>query len=302
MPGRESAYMLNKYTIIYKILHIFHIFKKFNSKLIACKRLHEPILMFMEYKILHFNKEQDLGILTINRPKAMNALNSDFFKEMDAMLEEIAEGKKAIKVLIITGEGKAFAAGADIAEMADMTQTQAKAFSETGQRVFARIEALDIPVIAAVNGYALGGGLELAMACDFRIASEKAKFGQPEVSLGLTPGYAGTQRLPQLVGLADALFMLTTAKHIDAHEALRIRLIQQVVAPEKLVEQVREIAQTIASKGPNAIKKTKMATRYALFSDLTQGSAVETQAFASLFENEGTEGMKAFLEKRNPNW
>lgn len=256
----------------------------------------------MEYEILHFSSESGVGLLSLNRPKAMNALNSQFFKEMDAMLESMASGKQNIRVLIITGEGKAFAAGADISEMADMTQDDAMAFSETGQRIFSRIEALDIPVIAAVNGYALGGGLELAMACDFRIASQKAKFGQPEVNLGLTPGYAGTQRLPRLVGIADALYMLTTADHISAEHALRIRLVQEVVQPDNLMDRTREIARTIASKGPEAIKKVKMATRYAQHSHLTDGSSVETQAFASLFENEGTEGMKAFLEKRKPEW
>jgi enoyl-CoA hydratase len=220
---------------------------------------------------------------------------------MDYMIAEIKD-RDDINVLVITGEGKAFVAGADIAEMVDMTQAEGTEFSKTGQNTFRSLELLEIPVIAAVNGFALGGGLELAMACDFRIASAKAKFGQPEVNLGLTPGYAGTQRLPRLVGPADALYLLLTADMIKADEALRIGLVQKVVEPEELMPEVMKIAKTIAGKGPNAVKKVKMVVRKGILSDFESGSALESTEFGSLFGNEGAEGMRAFLEKREPKW
>ncbi|MCK4979175.1 MAG: enoyl-CoA hydratase/isomerase family protein, partial [Candidatus Delongbacteria bacterium] len=172
----------------------------------------------MDYKILKLAVENNIGVITISRPEALNALNTNFFKEMDSLLDDI-EGNNEIGVVVITGEGKAFVAGADIAEMCDKTQQEGYDFSKFGQAVFDKIEALSKPVIAAINGFALGGGCELAMSCDFRIASSRAKFGQPEVNLGLTPGFAGTQRLSRLVGLADALYLLYTADMINADEA-----------------------------------------------------------------------------------
>ncbi|MCF8303288.1 MAG: enoyl-CoA hydratase/isomerase family protein [Bacteroidales bacterium] len=256
----------------------------------------------MEYQTLRFEQDGDVGTIFINRPKAMNALNSAFFDEMEAFLTEIDKGNVNISVLIITGEGKAFAAGADISEMVNMTQKQGETFSQKGQQVFNHFEKLETPVIAAINGFALGGGLELAMACDFRFASSKAKFGQPEVNLGLIPGYAGTQRLPRLVGLAEALYMLTTAEMIDSPEALRIGLIQKIYEPEELLDKVKETAQTIAAKGPKAVKKVKAVTRFGVRNDFMEGSEKESSEFGSLFENEGAEGMRAFLEKRKPNW
>lgn len=255
----------------------------------------------MVYEILNLSIEDGIAVVTISRPKALNALNSQFFREMDYMIAEIKD-RDDIKVLVITGEGKAFVAGADIAEMVDMTQAQGSEFSKTGQNTFRSLELLEIPVIAAVNGFALGGGCELAMACDFRIASSKAKFGQPEVNLGLTPGYAGTQRLPRLVGPADALYLLLTGDMIKADEALRIGLVQKVVEPEELMPEVIKIAKTIAAKGPNAVKKVKMVVRKGILSDFESGSALESTEFGSLFENEGAEGMRAFLEKREPKW
>ena len=212
------------------------------------------------------------------------------------------KGQSDIKVIIITGEGKAFVAGADIAEMADMTKAEGLAFSKKGQNVFRMISELDIPVIAAVNGFALGGGCELAMSCDFRIASVKAKFGQPEVNLGLTPGYAGTQRLPRLVGKGDALLLLLSGDHIAADEAHRIGLVQWVLEPEELMEKTIELAKKIAAKGPMAVKKVKKSVVKGLDMDFYDGCDLEAQEFSSLFEEEGREGMKAFLEKRPPNW
>lgn len=255
----------------------------------------------MNYEILSLDVQNGIGLIKISRPQALNALNSKFFAEMDAMLDEVA-AKPEIKVLIVTGEGKAFVAGADIAEMVNMNQEQGSSFSRLGQGVFNKIEKLEIPVIAAVNGFALGGGCELAMSCDFRIASNLAKFGQPEVNLGLIPGYAGTQRLPRLVGLADALYLLYTADMINAEEALRLGLVQKVVEPEKLMDEVMAIASKISAKGPKAVKLIKSVTRTGFQSDFNVGSELEAKQFGTLFGNEGKEGMTAFLEKRRPNW
>ncbi len=257
----------------------------------------------MNYEILKLDVQNNVGIITISRPQALNALNSAFFREMDQMLADIS-ARSDIKVLILTGEGKAFVAGADIAEMSSMTEEQGAAFSKKGQSTFAAIEKLDIPVIAAVNGFALGGGCELAMSCDFRIASNLAKFGQPEVSLGLIPGYAGTQRLSRLVGLANALYLLYTADMINAEEAYRIGLVQKVTEPDKLITEALAIAAKIVSKGPKAVKKVKAVTRQGLLTDFTVGCNLEAKEFGTLFGtgSEGEEGMKAFLEKRKPNW
>ncbi len=257
----------------------------------------------MDYEILKLNVEEGIAVVTISRPKAMNALNTRFFQEMDQMVADI-EGRGDVSVMVITGEGKAFVAGADIAEMVDMDGPAGAEFSRIGQNTFRGLELMDIPVIAAVNGFALGGGCELAMACDFRIASAKAKFGQPEVNLGLTPGYAGTQRMPRLTGLGDALYLLLSADMIRADEALRIGLVQKVVEPEALMDEVMKIAKNIASKGPHAIKKVKHAVRAGILADFDKGCSIETEEFSSLFGkgNQGEEGMRAFLEKREPKW
>jgi len=240
-------------------------------------------------------------LLTLSRPQALNALNSRFFDEMDHFLDSIAHDAN-VRALIITGEGKAFVAGADIAEMVSMTGDEARAFSRRGQGVFNKIGIMPFPVIAAVNGFALGGGLELAMACDFRIASSNAKFGQPEVNLGLIPGYAGTQRLARLTNLADALLLLMTGEAIDANTALSIRLVQKITEPENLIEECKRIANVIASKGPMAVKLVKRVAREGLESSFTDGEHLESKHFGDPFGNEGAEGMKAFLEKRKPIW
>lgn len=255
----------------------------------------------MEYKILKLAVENNIGIITISRPEALNALNANFFNEMNSILDEI-EKNDDISVVVITGEGKAFVAGADIAEMCDKTQQEGYEFSKFGQAVFDKIEDLSKPVIAAINGFALGGGCELAMSCDFRIASTKAKFGQPEVNLGLTPGFAGTQRLSRLVGLADALYLLYTADMINADEAFRLKLVQKIVEPENLMEETLAIAGKIISKGPDSVKLIKRMTRDGFNTDFAAGCELEAKGFASLFEKQGAEGMKAFLEKRKPKW
>ena len=255
----------------------------------------------MVYEILKLEINNGIAVLTISRPQAMNALNSRFFAEMDDVIASLSN-RNDVKVMIITGEGKAFVAGADIAEMVDMNSEQGTAFSKVGQNTFSSLEKLEMPVIAAINGFALGGGCELAMACDMRIASNVAKFGQPEVNLGLIPGYAATQRLARHVGLSNALYLLFTADIITADEALRIGLIQKIVEPDQLMNECIAIANKIASKGPNAVKKIKKVTREGMLTDFSKGSELESKEFGSLFGNEGAEGMKAFLEKRKPNW
>ena len=252
----------------------------------------------MDYTILKFEQKQTIGILTINRPDAMNALNSKFFDELDHFLDHLPN----IRTLIVTGVDKAFVAGADISEMVEMKTDAARQFSQRGQDIFNKIKDLRIPVIAAVNGFALGGGMELAMACDIRIASEKAKFGQPEVNLGLIPGFSGTQRLSRYTSLGNALYMLLTGEMITAQKAYTMGLVQNVTKPEDLMDEVTKVAETIASKGPKAIEHVKKVARQGRFIPFNEANRLESEVFASLFGNEGTEGMKAFLEKRNPNW
>ena len=255
----------------------------------------------MDYEILKMEVADGVAVVTVSRPQAMNALNTRFFQEMDALVAEIA-GRADVKAVVITGDGKAFVAGADIAEMVGKTPDEARAFSRLGQQTFRSLELLEKPVIAAVNGFALGGGCELALACDFRIASTKAKFGQPEVNLGLIPGYAATQRLPRLIGLGHALYLLLTAEMVGAEDALRMGLVQKVVEPEALLPTAVEAAKTIAAKGPLAVRLVKRVAREGLLKDFESGCALESEAFGLPFGNEGAEGMKAFLEKRKPDW
>ncbi len=257
----------------------------------------------MKYSILDVQINAGIALVTINRTEALNALNTKFFEEMDSVVSNISKNKD-VKIMIITGAGKAFVAGADIAEMVNKSPKEGFVFSRVGQNTFRSLEKIDIPVIAAINGFALGGGLELAMACDFRIASTKAKFGQPEVNLGLIPGYAATQRLSRLTGLGNALYLLMTADMIGSEEALRIGLVQKVVEPEQLMEEVMKIANNIMTKGPQAVKKVKKVTRKGLLKKFNKGCELESEEFGSLFgkESEGEEGMKAFLEKRKPIW
>ncbi len=257
----------------------------------------------MEFEILKLETADGTGILTISRPQALNALNSAFFREMNEMLDDI-EKRADIKILIITGDGpKSFVAGADIAEMVHMNAEQGHKFSLTGHDTFNRLARLPIPVIAAINGFALGGGCELAMACDIRLASSNAKFGQPEVNLGLIPGYAGTQRLPRIVGVSNALWLLLSGDVITADVALRIGLVQMVFEPDQLMEEARKLAVKIISKGPEAVKLVKMVVRKGVEMDFDNASKMEARMFGDLFGTpESGEGMKAFLEKRAPYW
>ncbi|MBI5210261.1 MAG: enoyl-CoA hydratase/isomerase family protein [Elusimicrobia bacterium] len=255
----------------------------------------------MTYEILKTEEADAVLTVTMDRPKAMNALNTRFFQEMDDLVASVG-ARSDLRALVLTGAGKAFVAGADIAEMVGMDSEAGSKFSAMGQKTFRGLEECPLPVIAAVNGYVLGGGCELAMSCDFRVASTAAKFGQPEVNLGLTPGYAGTQRLARLVGAGNALFLLLTGEMISAEEALRMGLVQKVVPPESLMPEALGLAKKIASKGPKAVRAVKRLVRQGLLTSFDAGCALESMEFGALFGDEGAEGMKAFLEKRPAKW
>ena len=255
----------------------------------------------MTYSTFKIILEDEIAILTISRPESLNALNSQFFQEFNTYLGTLTETHTA-KVLIITGEGKAFIAGADIAEMQNMNKEEGYEFSKAGQETFSRIEKLDLPVIAAINGYALGGGCELALACDFRISNNYGKFGLPEAGLGLIPGYGGTQRLSRLSGLGNALYLQLTGQMIDSAEALRMGIVQKVVDANELMNEVLKIAKKITQHGPNSIKTIKKVVRTGYNKEINEAFNIERTEFSKLFESDGPEGMTAFLEKRKPNW
>ena len=241
--------------------------------------------------------EQDgfVGVVTINRPKALNALNSEVLKEIEATFDAI--DLDATRAVVLTGAGdKSFVAGADIGEMS--TLTKAEAFGKTGNDVFRKIETFPIPVIAAVNGFALGGGCEISMSCDIRICSENAIFGQPEVGLGITPGFGGTQRLARIVGVGKAKEMIYTAFNIKAEEAYRIGLVNAVYPQEELLAAAKKLANKIASNAPIAVRACKKAINEGLQVDMDQAIVVEEKAFGSCFETEDQKaGMGNFLEK-----
>ncbi len=240
-----------------------------------------------------------LAVLTLNRPDKLNALNAELLGELDAALAELSRDA-SIACAILTGAGeKAFAAGADIAAMLSMTTEQARSFSEVGHRICSRIERAPFPVIGAINGFALGGGCELALACDFLYASDKAKLGQPEVNLGIIPGFGGTQRLARRVGIARARELCFTGDTIGAEDALRMGLVNAVVPHAELLPKVKEVAAKIASKGRVAIAQCKRVMFSGADVPLDVANALETQAFAMLFgTSDRKEGMSAFLEKR----
>jgi enoyl-CoA hydratase len=248
-------------------------------------------------------KEPDLAILTVNRPQAMNALNYDTLQEIKSAVLEISSDNN-IKALIITGSGeKAFVAGADIAYMKDLTAIQGREFGALGQSVFSAIENLSIPVIAAVNGFALGGGCELAMACDIRLASEKARFGQPEVSLGITPGFGGTQRLARLIGSGPAKELIYTGMNIDAGEAYRLGLVNHIYPADSLMDEAKKLAQKMISNAPLAVSLCKSAINRGLQADIDTAMAIEADVFGLCFStNDQKEGMNAFLHKRKADF
>jgi enoyl-CoA hydratase len=255
------------------------------------------------YENLLFACEDGIGIVTINRPKALNALNAATIYELDQMFDELAKDD-SVKTVILTGGGeKSFVAGADITEMQSMTAIEGRNWGKLAQAVFNKIENLPKPVIAAVNGYALGGGCEISMACDIRIASEKAKFGQPEVSLGIPPGFGGTQRLARLVGKGRSKEMLFTGDMIDAAEAYRIGLANKVVAPEELMNTAKAMAQKIMSRAPIAVQVCKAAVNEGLDTDLESGIAYEAEVFGLCFATKDQkEGMAAFVGKRKADF
>lgn len=257
----------------------------------------------MDYQNLLFVNQDGIGIITLNRPKALNALNGQLMLEISHLADEIAKDE-TVKVVIITGSGdKAFVAGADITEMQPMSAIEGRNWGKLGQATFAKIENLPQPVIAAVNGFALGGGCELAMACDIRIASERAKFGQPEVSLGITPGFAGTQRLARLVGRGIAKELLFTGDMIDAAEAYRIGLANRVVPAEQLMDTAKELAKKIMSRAPVAVQLCKAAVNEGMDMDQDSAVAYEAEVFGLCFATaDQTEGMSAFVEKRKASF
>ena len=238
-----------------------------------------------------------VGVITMNRPEALNALNDQVLQDLDQVLDQVEENEE-ILVAVVTGAGRSFVAGADIGQMSTLTAVEAKKFGILGNKIFLKLENLSKPTIAAVNGFALGGGCELSMACDIRIASEKAKFGQPEVGLGITPGFGGTQRLPRIVGAANAMELILTAKTINAAQAKEMGLVSHVYAPEELMDKAMELANAIAANAQVAVRQSKAAIRRGLQTDMATGTAYESEAFGLCFATEDQkDAMKAFVNK-----
>ena len=249
-------------------------------------------------EFITYEVEGQIGIITINRPKALNALNSTVLDELDKTLDAVDQ--EAIRCLILTGAGeKSFVAGADIGEMSTLTKAEGESFGKKGNDVFRKLETFPIPVIAAVNGFALGGGCEISMSCDIRICSENAVFGQPEVGLGITPGFGGTQRLARIVGTGKAKEMIYGARNIKAEEAYRIGLVNNVYPAEELMPAAKKLASTIARNAPIAVRNCKRAINEGIQVDMDQAIVIEEKLFGSCFANcDQKEGMNAFLEKR----
>lgn len=257
----------------------------------------------MQYENILYEKKATTAIVTINRPKALNALNMQTLEEMYNCLNEIAADEEVAVVIVTGGGDKSFVAGADISHMQSLNSLEAANFAKLGHKVAGILEGMPQPVIAAVNGFALGGGTELAIACDIRYASENAKFGQPEVNLGVIPGFGGTQRLPRLIGKGLANELIFSGNIIDAAEALRIGLTNKVFSLEELMDKCLELAETIASRGPLAVKLSKQAVNNGVEMDLARACQYEADLFALCFSSEEQkEGMKAFLEKRAPHF
>ena len=249
-------------------------------------------------EFITYEVEGQIGIITINRPKALNALNSTVLEELDKALDAVDQ--ETVRCLILTGAGeKSFVAGADIGEMSTLTKAEGEAFGKKGNDVFRKLETFPIPVIAAVNGFALGGGCEISMSCDIRICSENAVFGQPEVGLGITPGFGGTQRLARIVGTGKAKEMIYGARNIKAEEAYRIGLVNNVYPAEELMPAAKKLASTIARNAPIAVRNCKRAINEGLQVDMDQAIVIEEKLFGDCFEtHDQKEGMSAFLEKR----
>ncbi len=250
-------------------------------------------------EFVKYDVQGQVGVITIDRPKALNALNDQVLKELDQTMDQVDQGQ--VRCLIITGSGdKSFVAGADIAQMKDFNEDEGKAFGLLGNKIFRKIETFPIPVIAAINGFALGGGNELAMSCDIRYCSENAFFGQPEVGLGITAGFGGTQRLARVIGsMSKAKELLYTAKNIKAEEAKEIGLVSEVFAQEDLMAQAMKTAQRIAGNAPIAVRNTKAALLQGIEEPMDKAMETEAGYFGNCFDSEDqVEGMSAFLEKR----
>lgn len=257
--------------------------------------------MKMEYKNLLFEVEEGIAVITFNRPKALNAMNTETMKElMDAVVD--CKNDESIKVLVMTGAGeKAFVAGADIAEMQNLKPKEALAFMELGHETLRTLETLPKPSIAAVNGFALGGGTEISMACDIRFASETARFGQPEILIGLIPGWGGTQRLSRLVGMGRAKELIMSGEQIDAQRAYEIGLVNRVFPADQLLPEAKKFAKKIAGMPGFAIKMAKHAINFGYDLSLDNAARLEMECCAQCFSTDDQkEGMKAFLEKRKP--
>lgn len=253
----------------------------------------------MVWENIIFETREGVAIITFNRPKALNALNSDLLGEFNTAMDKI-EKNEEIRVLVLTGAGeKAFVAGADIKELTTFNTLQAKIFSKYGQDTIGKLQNLPIPVIAAVNGYALGGGSEIALACDFIYASDNARFGLPEINLGIMPGFGGTQRLPRLVGKNIAKELIFTGKQITAEEAKTMGLINNIFTREDLMEEALKTAREISSKGRVSLREAKQAVNKGMDVDLSTGCAIECDAFAlCMASKDAKEGTAAFIEKR----
>ena len=248
--------------------------------------------------LVEVTKQGHVGIVTMNRPEALNALSSAVFADLSKALDQV-ERDEEVYVVIITGAGRAFVAGADIGEMAHMNVEEGLSFSELGNSLLMRVDMFPKPTIAAVNGFALGGGCELSLACDIRIASEKAKFGQPEVGLGIIPGFGGTQRMARIIGTGPAMELIFTADTIDAKQAEKIGMVNHVVPAEELMDAAIAMAEKIASKAQVAIRTSKMALRRGIDCDINTAVTYEALAFATCFGTEDQkDAMKAFVEKR----
>lgn len=251
----------------------------------------------MSPKFIHLEMDKGLAVISIDRPEALNALNLDVIKEIRKGFEQALE--KNAKAVVFTGKGRSFIAGADIAQMQGLPGIDGRDYTKHGQDLMDYVENYPLPVIAAVNGFALGGGCEFAMACDIRLASTNAKFGQPEVNLGIIPGFGGTQRLPRLIGKGMAKYLIMSGELIDADKAERIGLVQKVVSPESLLDEAKKLARLIMDKAPIAIRVAKCAVNVAQNTDLTSGIAYELEAYQTTFNSQDrVEGMSAFLEKR----
>lgn len=254
------------------------------------------------YQTIRYEKNGGIAIIVINRPEALNALNSTVIGELEQVIGQVEQDEE-LAALIITGEGRSFVAGADIAQQQPLDLTGGRKWGQRGSALMRRIEKLEIPTIAAVNGFALGGGCELALACDIILASEKAKFGQPEVGLGITPGFSGTQRLPRRIGVAKAKELIFSGKMIRADEAREIGLVNAVYAPEELMGGAMEMARSFAANAPIAVRYAKVCIDRGMQMDIDDGIALENELFAMCFATEDQkEGMSAFLEKREKHF